>query len=273
MRRVLRLMPALWAMVLVTLVAVWLWQPGRFARELRDAGWVMLYASNWVRALRSYDMGYFRHTWTLALEEQFYLLWPVLMYFLVRRGKARLVLRVALILAVLSWLWRIGLLAQGARWKRVYGLDTLLELPLWGCALAAWRHGREDIVMRPQWALAALAAVLVAAVMQPWETGLFYSFGYTFAGWLTAAMILDVTYNRRSLLRRWLCWPPLVQLGAVSYGFYLWHYVLPRLLRLAQTSTLVEQMATIIGGTAAAMLSFYIVERPFLRLKKRFEVR
>ncbi len=271
LRRALRLMPALWALLLITLLVVYVWDHSIFAREARDAGASLLYASNWTRALRTQDMRYFTHTWSLAVEEQFYLLWPAVLYVCIRRGGTRLVLRTALIVAACSWLWRIVLLIVGARWRRVYGLDTCLEFPMWGCALAAWLHGKNAIALPRRCAVAALAAIIFAAVMpQSGETGFFYYFAYTAVTWLAAALILDAVHNPHSCVRRILCWPPLMQLGVVSYSVYLWHFVCCIFLERMQASGLAAQMGTIAWGTLLALLSFALIERPFLRLKARF---
>ena len=106
-----------------------------------------------------------------------------------------------------------------------------------------------------------------------WTSRWFYGYGSVVVAWLVVLIIFDATRNPRSFLRPLLCWSPLVQLGVISYGVYLWHTVVGGFFRWSNPSLLSEQIVTIAGGIAAAALSFYIVERPFLRLKKRFEVR
>ena len=284
MRRFLRLMPALWTMVLVVLVIQWLRDADAMQHAVRGAIWTILYLVNWVRALKIESLFWlFDHTWSLAVEEQFYLLWPALLCFLVRRGGARCVFQVALVLALLSWAWRVGLQWTGTGQNRLYhGLDTRFDAPMWGCALAAWLHGKGAITKPATQQLVRFGAVVALAVLlyagivmniSLWTSKGFYSWGSVAVAWLAALLIFDATRNPRSFLRPLFCWPPLVQFGVVSYGVYLWHILAKYLAQWAQASALVEQMATIVGGTAIAMLSFYIVERPFLRLKKRFEVR
>ena len=121
-------------------------------------------------------------------------------------------------------------------------------------------------------ALVVLLFVGIVMEISLWTSKGFYNWGSVAVAWLTALIIFDATHNPYSLLRSLLCWPPLMQFGVISYGVYLWHILAKYLAQWAQASSLVAQMATIIGGTAIAMLSYYVVERPFLRLKKRFEV-
>ena len=282
MRRFLRLMPALWACVLVVLVVVWLRDAAALRPVLRYAMWAVLYLVHWITALGiQRHAWFFDHTWSLAVEEQFYLLWPALLCFVVGRGGARRVFQVALALALLSWAWRAALQEQGVPWNRVYrALDTRFDAPMWGCALAAWMHGRGKIVARgvQQWLRFAAAAALLVVLYVCCEARITllkstFWWGSVAVSWLAAFIIVDVTRNPRSWVRHIFCWPPLVWLGVISYGVYLWHFVAMNLAKWAQAPTLVVQMSTTVGGVALAALSFYVVERPFLRLKKRFEVR
>lgn len=285
MRRVLRLMPALWVLVLGTLAALWLLNAGAFHDALSEAPWALLYVGNWAISFGRI-LDWFLHTWSLAVEEQFYLLWPALLWWCMARGGARRVLYAALALALLSWLWRVALLERGAHWMRLYnGLDTRLDAPMWGCALAAWTHGRGGALSARagQWlrvaALAAFAAVLALAFTLDMgreaeeAVALFLRYGSVLVAWLAALMIFDAVGNPRSLLRRLLCWSPLVWWGVVSYSLYLWNSVVSRLLqRYVLLPVWVQPLAFLALSVLLAVLSFYVIERPFLRLKKRFEV-
>ena len=279
MRRALRLMPALWVLVLVTLAATWLWKADEFPELWRNAVWSVLYVTNWARVLGA-DTGILTHTWSLAVEEQFYLLWPALLWFFAVRGGGRRVFQAALALALCSWLWRIVLLERGAGWLRVAcGLDTCFIDPMLGCTLAAWLHGREKFCGHAARALsflsaAALPALLLIAALQNGPTEKFYYVGSTAVAVLSALIICDVVHNPESKLKTLLCWSPLVRLGVISYGMYLWHLVAGyTFMRWAQPSAPVALVGVITLGITFAVISFHIVERPFLRLKKRFEVR
>ena len=287
MRRFLRLMPALWALLLGTLAALWLLDASAFREALPEAPWALLYVGNWAGGFgRALD--WFLHTWSLAVEEQFYLLWPALLWWCMARGGARRVLHAALALALLSWLWRVALQGYGTHWLRLYhGLDTRLDAPMWGCALAAWMHSRGSVQLSAragQWlrcgACVAFAVVLVLAFALDAGRGaeeavaLFLRCGSVLVAWLAALMIFDAVGNPHSLLRPLLCWPPLVWWGVMSYSLYLWNSVVSRLLqRYVPLPAWAEAPAFLALSALLAVLSFYVIERPFLRLKKRFEVR
>ena len=142
--------------------------------------------------------------------------------------------------------------------------------PLMGCALAAWLYQRQKKAMPRTlnfWALVASCALLLVAsgpdVKRLYST--------LFAIFSTMLIIADVVHNPHSWIKPLLCWPPLVQLGLVSYGLYLWHMTMPSVfLGWRQYTTLESHILKILGGTLFAVLSFYIVERPFLRMKNRF---
>lgn len=277
MRRVLRLMPALWALLVTVTLLVWLFDSTALHSALRDAAWVAVYLSNWARVWGRMETGYFDHTWSLAIEEQFYFLWPPLLCFLAAQGGARRVLQGALVLALASWVWRAVLLAQSTDFDRLYhGLDTRFDAPMWGCALAAWAHGRGAIRRRSKARMVGFFAVVAAAVVllaSCWIERLaadFYMYGSVVTAWLTMLLIMDVTRNPCSLLRPLLRWKPLVLLGIISYGVYLWHWVVLVFLWRRQETMQTVQMWTLGLAVPLALLSFYFVEQPFLRLKSHF---
>lgn len=278
MRRFLRLMPALWAVIVATLVLVHVFDAVSFPRVQREAWWSALYISNWMRA-SGHFMDYLSHTWSLAVEEQFYLLWPLLLYFLAKRRGVKTVFFAALALALLSWFWCAALASFGGKpWWRVYhGLDTRLDALMWGCALAAWAHGRGRIQEGAARALPLLSVLACAGLLGisvapglglEWPG--FYLYGSTVVAWMTLAMIADIRYSPRSWLRAALEWRPLVGLGVISYGVYLWHLLIPLLLAHRQAPVPAIRAATLVCAVPLALLSFWLLERPFLRMKTRF---
>ena len=279
MRRFLRLMPALWTLLIAVLALIfWEFDKDVFSKARSEALWALLYVSNWVRALgHAEDMHFFAHTWSLGIEEQFYLLWPVALYFCVVRGGARRVLYMALVLACACWLWRCALLLQGASADRLYnGLDTRLDALMWGCALAAWVRGRSaPLTERQQRVLcllepAAAAALILLGCCLDWRSAYFHSVASTGVTWVAALLVFGAVRNPRSLLRPLLCWRPLVFLGTISYGLYLWHWSLEMLLLQQDVDISQLRVFTWVLAPFLAWLSFVLVERPFLRLKARF---
>ncbi|WP_230203278.1 acyltransferase family protein [Parafrankia discariae] len=144
LRRAYRLLPAFWLLALVgltTVVVLGIGTAGERDEFLDSLAASMFYLNNYFQVVRqSTGAGWLGHTWSLSLEEQFYLLWPLVLIVLCRRP--RLVRRLPLVLlggAVAVALWRNVLTSFGASGTRTYfALDTRADALLVGCAVAAW---------------------------------------------------------------------------------------------------------------------------------------
>ncbi len=135
LRRALRLVPALTVMLLASLaVAVLL--PSRTLEDVRAIGLAGTYLMNWNRAFALFPQAWLGHTWSLAMEEQFYLLWPAILLLIRARRPVTLISA----LVVLVTVWRLVLVLSGAPAERTYnGFDTHADGLLIGSALALFR--------------------------------------------------------------------------------------------------------------------------------------
>ena len=245
-RRARRLMPALLSLMpAIALYAKIFAKPEELASLRGDALATIGYVANW-RAIfvhRSYwDMflapSPLEHTWSLAIEEQFYVVWPLAVAAILAhvRGSARgvrAVCAVSVVLAVASTA-AMALLYEGGNTSRIYlGTDTRGAAILLGAALATSglarrpaREGEDARVVR--WLdVVALASALYLAAAWWWLDGqseLLYRGGF----WTTegAALVLILASVRapRGVVARLLSLPPLRAMGAISYGVYLWHW-------------------------------------------------
>lgn len=281
-RRALRLLPALF-----TLLAAVLLTPGLFylaAPPWKDVTIAAFYATNWVNALSLRNMAILEHTWSLTVEEQFYVLWPPLVLALLAlRVRRRWILSMVLLGIVGSTGLRLLLWDGPASIKRLYyGLDTRFDALLIGglvALLVSWdlipRTGKAVSAIRVVAGASAPALVLLLVTADR-ESRMTYHGLSTLACATVAAVLLHVVYCPSRFRRLVLENAPMVWIGRISYGLYLWHDPLfldllnsTRMARLG-LSGLPALAVRFIAAFAAASLSFYLIERPFLRIKRRF---
>ncbi len=277
LRRTLRLLPALLLLLLVYLVVFCSIAPDSVARlqHIQDALITLFYAANWTRAFdlgRPYTLG---HCWSLSIEEQFYVLWPLLLLAIFRLSNRLRSIFVGLLFCA-SWGWRVYLLNQGASWNRIYnGFDTRADMLLAGCLLACLWHsgylnawGRSRL-LAPVVVPCALFTLAALAVLSRWQTAALYQWQYALIALTTAVLILDLLSRPHALLARLFSAPVLVWLGTLSYGIYLWHYpVLHAITRAGGAGPAVVWLAAALT-LFFALVSWYLVERPAQSLKKR----
>lgn len=263
-RRALRLLPALAAV----LAAVVLWFGIAAHQSYRRAAVLTaLYVGNWAQ-VAGQEFGPLSHTWTLAVEEHFYLLWPVA-FLALSRLRIETAVRVTIGLAAGSTILRLALWAAGASPERLQmGTDTRLDGILIGCTAALLLARRQRAV---PFSIAALAAgtLVVLTAVQPYSSFMLTA-GYVVISLAAVVVILHLV-GTTSPLRTALEWAPIVGMGRISYGLYLWHLpvyavLLPHLLQvpLAVRSVIVMAVSVVVAAA-----SYVLVERSFLRLKAK----
>jgi peptidoglycan/LPS O-acetylase OafA/YrhL len=279
-RRALRLLPALLALIAVTVLFQWLVASNAAAIDAAIDGLLALfYSSNWAQALETGRPHLLlSHTWSLSIEEQFYLLWPITLLLLLRRnGKSpRSLLHWVLLLIFLSMTARVFLVTGGVNYERIRcGTDTRADSLLIGCALAValWSGWRPSGLVAGMVKLGAWLSVLALAILsndnrstRPFALYWFYPAVSMFA----ALVILELVSSSGGLLNRLLSLPWLVYVGRLSYGLYLWHIPVFRVMHARLWPKGWEVTVELALSFAITLLSFYLIERPALRLKQRF---
>jgi peptidoglycan/LPS O-acetylase OafA/YrhL len=261
LRRANRLYPALLTMLVVTVVL------GAPVGSALRAG---TYTTN---LFNSFGIGSFPygHTWSLAMEEQFYLLWPLLLPGVLRGGR-----RARALLGLLAMLscgagWAFAALTHGG--AGVLSFNPLLRAhgPIAGCLLALYLHRRTTPLPRPG-LIGGLGLALVAASL---AVGLAGSGNPAAFGWnaitpvVGALLLIGGLVGGASGISRLLSAKPAVWMGTRSYAVYLWHYPLIELGQLRGWSLSMAALVGVTASLAVAEISYQWVERPFLRLNQR----
>jgi peptidoglycan/LPS O-acetylase OafA/YrhL len=285
MRRARRLLPALFAVLLgVALYAVCWAQPTELGRIRGDGIASLLYVSNWRFVLDG--SSYFSlfqapsplaHTWSLAIEEQWYLLWPLVLLGLLRmfRARLRVVAATCMGLAAGSALLMAALSGSGADPSRAYyGTDTRAQALLIGAALAALSCGARPLVAldrgRRSRALsvvgvAGLVTLAAMVVYVDARSAWLYRGGFLVVALAAAALVAAAATG--GVVARVLAVRPLVAVGAVSYGLYLWHWPVDVALDASRTGLDGAALLTVrVAVTfALAIASYRLVETPIRR--------
>lgn len=236
-RRIRRLLPAASLTLIVTLVAAWLVLPGSAVRSL--AWEVMasaLYVVNWVFVSNSVDYlaggappSAVTHFWSLSIEEQFYILWPLVIFgaglFARRAGMdAKLVsgwVLALMIVASLGWAIHLSFANPAPAYfmttTRVWELGIGSMIAVVGLKLPASRPGWSSLL-----ALCGLVAIIFSALM--YDTTLPFPGYEALLPVLGAAAVLVASVSPGSLLGRCFSLRPLQYIGNISYSLYLWHW-------------------------------------------------
>ena len=271
-RRVLRIFPAYYAFLVVSFVIDYL-RDDRWSPALRNSA--VFYTVNYFNAVHGHPNTSIAHAWSLAIEEQFYLLWP-LAFLLLRRLSGRLRVVLAIVAAVV--LWRsTAFLILGASKAYVYNaFETRFDNIAVGCLLALLlEHGHLksaiDATARRCWLpLFTLVLLVISRVFMP--TTYHYSAGFTVDAVLIAIFIVQVLQLHQQSLWSWLELPIVRCLGMISYPLYLYHqWGLGVAHHLRMLPESVQFLVGALLCIALASASYFIVERPFLRLKHRLE--
>ena len=274
-RRLRRLYPALIAMILMV-VAIGMAVSAAHDPRFTEAAVNLAYLMDYWRAFGGSGIHYTGHTWSLAVEEQFYLLWPLAFMGLVRwHGVSRRTVIIVFAAAFGFALWRASLTYAGASGDRLYNsFDTRADALLVGCATAMLLR-LVDVSCYPR-----LRAFLSRAL--PWiflylvvlgffeiNENLSYYYVSPLFGIMPAMIALPaMAHGRRAFMHALLEHPVPVFCGRICYGLYIWHY--PVFVLIAENLQPRYICTFLVGWPitfALAIASYYLIERHFMRTR------
>lgn len=261
-RRGLRIVPAYGAFILVLLALVLCGLLPRLVA--RDAFISMAFARNLVG--RTHETA---HLWSLSLEEQFYCVWPMAFLFLFRwKPIASTVVAIAALIMWRCVLWQASGISVGSLYMRT---DMRFDSLLFGCLLALLMSKSSSRPISSAHGFTPLAIIALAGALcvAMWADRLVatYLLKHSLVSALAAIGIYAITRNTGGWLVGVFSWSPVVFVGRLSYSLYLWQQLFLGPLDSGMAPIRSSAILGLAITFTVAIVSFYFVETPFLRLK------
>jgi len=300
-RRFLRIFPLYYSyLFIIGVVTTWLisieYRTGYMEHFSEQVRYAVFYVYNFALAMMNLDPSFaLEHLWSLSVEEQFYIFWPILILFTPKKFKKGLFLA----LIVLGPIFRISFyyfytyssyeifhpnvpealhqlpithidsFAIGAYINR-YGISKAREKFYWLLFLVPFTGFASQYLFTGQFG--SFSAFGYPSVM---SEGYQYIWGYSILNYFFAVTIQTVA--REGMFNRFLEWKPMRYLGRISYGLYVFHQPITwfafDLQSLGWDKSIVQPIATVIaffGTLLVASISYHFMEKPLLNLKDRF---
>jgi peptidoglycan/LPS O-acetylase OafA/YrhL len=273
LRRTLRIFPAFYTFVIAVIVLDTL---GLAPIRPGDAAAAFTYIGDYHRIGTSTLF----HSWSLAVEEQFYLLWPAALLLV---GLRRSILVSAAVILICPLIRLIELILANRYGITPFALDyhyrfdAQADALAMGCLLALIRERMHHVswyrhLLASRWLMLAPLTALAISDLQPWQHPALLPF-YAVPGFTIMNVAIVLTLDRamtypRGRVSRVLNWRPVVWVGVLSYSIYLWQEIFLRPQRPEWYTRLWLALPLL---AVCVLASYYGVERPFLRLRKHHE--
>ncbi len=288
-RRALRIMPLYYGVLVVVLLVVPALVgasrlPGLYSRLIANQFWLWTFLQNYLQSRGAHQLPGLGHFWSLAVEEQFYWFWPIVVYLTTRRT----LLHLCMAICLFEPLFRLALLECGYTLWSIRELTfTKMDALLYGAIAALLFRDPEMLRWRRYWVPVLTAAAIGVLALVAFRNGGFVPYenfltavgGYSALGVVFAVFIyagaIGTGTVARSMSHPLLCW-----FGRYSYALYIFHPPLvftyqavvdPRLRFSSLTAGLIRFLVITLISSGMAWLSWVALESRFLKLKKYFE--
>ena len=284
--RIRRIFPGFIFMVICTIIFIGVWAPEAIKRFLSDLPYALTGSINWLLVVRNQD--YFetigrppllQHTWSLAVELQFYLIWPIILLTVLKYFGKRNIARIALIIAMISGttLFFVSLQLDQANAKQIshiyFGTDTHSLGLFLGAALAvSWipQNLSANIEKRAQDVIDAIGVVGLLGLISTFlfidqSNASLYRIAFPLAGIFGCLVIISLVHPA-SRFAPLISTAPFRWIGQRSYGIYIWHWVIFQVTRPSvdlSGQTWALYLARVLLVLALADISLRWVEIPF----------
>jgi peptidoglycan/LPS O-acetylase OafA/YrhL len=279
LRRSLRLIPAFWLFLIVLYFFGNVLLPAIEAEVIysqNNFAFAVSYLMNLHRASGGIT-GNLNHTWSLAIEEQFYIIWSLVLFkaFAESRSRKQIVVGTAVGIGILL-VHRATRTYLGTSFDVLYySTEMRIDAILIGCfasMLFCWKLVPIKVLQTANFARLTLAAVVLASLIlitiSHSDRILFYGVSSVFSC-LTAVFLLWVAANSKTVVHKILENVVLRWIGQISYGLYLWHYLFYEFTKPRFDSVAVQALVAVACSLAMSSLSFYCLERYVLKIKTR----
>lgn len=266
-RRSFRLLPALW---IYLLVVFFLWLKGL----LPNNPWhsfvtSVLYIRNLIGHGSATD-----HLWSLSVEEQFYFLWPIILIIFSKQNYRRLIFVLITIFIIVAWRF-YAITHNLASFGDIYiRTDFRLDSPLLGCALALIERKNLISSLNSSPFLSDLWLVSSTFLIGCWtliqlKFGNFWGISSTLVSLLGCILIYSQIYSPNGFGNKILASPPLVFIGKISYGLYLWQALFLYNTTLEPLGFLRVFPVNLLLTFLCGLTSYFVIEKPFLKIKDK----
>jgi peptidoglycan/LPS O-acetylase OafA/YrhL len=279
MRRVLRILPAFYVYLVVQFLAQLAIKGRPSQTMIGDYLSALTCTSNYRFALMPHIDHAVWHSWALSTEEQFYLLWPLLLVVFLKDLRKLMQVLIAIIAGI--DVYRMVLFFQfhiSDKWLN-FTFDCRVDHLLVGCLLAVLLKGGVlqsfwNWATATVWPSIAIFALIMGSIVLSFQYQYPYRYavGYVIDPLLTAVFVLQVMVLGNTWAWGWLNWSVTRGLGRISYSVFLYHMLAFHFVTLlvGSRSLWILVPATILGASAIGAVSYHVVERRFLRWKRHF---